>query len=131
MVKKKRPLSVRKLRAIDILASPDSVNLKNDEIGAQVGVTGKTISNWKCDPQFQDALQARIRKYAASLLPYAWECLRERMPKDTQALKLYYQLLGEYKEQMELSGPAGSPMTFKWLREVDESELEELEKELD
>lgn len=131
MGKRKKKLSVRQLRAIDILASPEGVNMKNDDVGEKVGVTGKTISNWKSDPMFQDALQNRIRKYAASLLPYAWECLKERMPKDTQALKLYYQLLGEYKEQMEVAGPGGGPIQFSWLRKMSEDELKKLEDELD
>ena len=131
MAKKNKKLSVRQLRAIDLMANPSNVNMKNNEIGEKVGVSGKTVSKWKSDPMFQEALTARIKKSANALLPYAWDCLRERMPKDTQALKLYFTLLGEYKDDIQLSGPGGGPIQFSWLRKLSEEELEKLGEGLD
>jgi len=123
-------LSARQVKALEILANPDNHKLTAGEIADKVGIAKSTLEKWKVKPHFQAELEKRINKHSFKMLPYAWKCLEDRMAKDTQALKLYFSLRGELKEQIEHSGPGGGSIQFSWLRSASDKELKELEEEL-
>ena len=119
-------LSARQVKAIEILTSPEGYTWTNAQIGQVVGVTDKTVSRWRSNKKFQEALRKRIDHYALRLLPYAWDCLRERMQKDTQALKLYFSLVGQHRDQVDVSGPGGGPVQLAALRDMSDEDLQAL-----
>ncbi len=122
-------LSARQLRYVQILADPANAGRSAQSLADEVGVNRKTIYRWNEDPGVQKAIEQEIRKYSFKILPYAWECLRQRMEKDTQALKLYFQLLGQHRESMEVSGPGGGPVQLAQLKDMTDEELASLVEE--
>ena len=128
--KGKKTLSSRQLKAIKILCSPEGLQVSQKELAKRVGVAESTMSRWHGDPVFQKALDERVNKQYLRMQPFARTCLEERMKKDTQAIKLYYSIIGKYKEQLEVSGKDGGPIRLAWLSKLSESELEELKQKL-
>ncbi len=128
--KKRKELSPRQAKLIKLMCTPDGMGMTQRELSKRVGVSESTISRWHGEPFFQKELEERVNKQYLRMLPYARTCLEERMKKDTQALKLYYALVGQYREQLELSGKGGGPIRLAWLSKLSESELEDLKRSL-
>jgi len=128
--RKKQPLSARQMKAIQILCSPEGLEMTQGQLAKKLGVSDSTISRWHEDTQFQKALEEQIKRQYFRMLPYARQCLYDRMKKDTQALKLFFSLIGQYKEQMEISGVNSGPIRLSLLSKMSDEELEKLKKDL-
>ena len=91
-------LSKKQREVAEMLANPD-IKANKTEIIEQVGVPRTTLYRWLKDPDFI--------KYVDSLteLSTVWKALIRRcICGDTQAIKLYFELKGKYKQQIEHSG---------------------------
>ena len=123
-------LSVKHLQYVKMKCDPDNFKKSTKEFADTLKVTVKSVYRWNEMPKVQKAIEDEIRKQSFSKLPYAWKCLEERMPKDTNAIKLFFALTGDYKDQMEISGPNGGPVRLSWLAKQSEEDLEKMIEEL-
>jgi len=119
-------LSARQVRYVQILADPANAGRSASSLAQELGVNRKTIYRWNEDSRVQKAIEHEIRKHSFRMLPYAWDCLRERMQKDTQALKLYFSLVGQHRDQVDVSGPGGGPVQLAALRDMSDEDLQAL-----
>jgi len=91
-------------RIAQILADPDDF----DPITAKckkAHVPRRTLYNWLADPRFLDYLQTLIDRYADSELSNVWRALIQQAKKgNVNAIKLYFELKGKYKQEVELTG---------------------------
>jgi len=122
----KDALSARQVKYVELIADPANSGKTAGQLAEELNVNRNTIYRWNADPRVQRAIEVEIRKHAFKMLPYAWECLRQRMAKDTQALKLYYQLLGQHKEAMEVTGKDGGPVQLSGLKDMTDEEIAQL-----
>ena len=97
-------LSKKQREVAEMLANPD-VSANKTEIIEQVGVPRTTLYRWLKDPDFIKYVDSLIDSYTDAELSTVWKALIRRcICGDTQAIKLYFELKGKYKQQIELSG---------------------------
>lgn len=84
-----------------MLANPDCT-LSQEKIAEAAGVPHTTFYNWLRNQEFLKEVGKLVDKYTATKLAYAWHCLIARMPVDTAAIKLYFELQGKYKQDVKL-----------------------------
>lgn len=94
----KKPLSARQLKAIEMLMDIENPKT-NAEIATQIGVTEATLYNWLKDPRFLEALN----EYAEKLMRLSRyrvnrALLRKIDAGDVQAMKLYFEKIGEIQK---------------------------------
>ena len=124
-------LSARQAQLVEILATPEGCKYTQQELADKVGANKKTIQRWLKDDEVNRQIQKKISTYAFKLLPHAWKCLEERMSKDSQALKLYFSLIGEHSDRLELTGKDGGTIKISHLNGLSEEELTQMAKELE
>ncbi len=124
-------LTARQTKLVEILADPDRANTPNQELAQELGVSVRTISRWKHSENVQNAVSSVIMGYLEKIKPYALQCLKKRMGSDTQALKLYFELLGQHQQRIEITGAGGGPVRLAHLAHMEIQELEQLKKELE
>jgi len=97
-------LTPKQRNAIEILCRPEwdgTITKLCDE----VGVSRKTYYEWMEKPLFVDALNKQIDKYSESMLPEAWKALQKKIAQgDTSAIKLFMEVKGKYKVNVNMSG---------------------------
>lgn len=99
----KSGLSKKQRDAAEMLANPDFEGSKTD-ISAKVGVARSTLHRWFRDPEFTRYVDELIDTYTDSELGTVWKALIKRCyAGDTKAIKLYFELKGKYKQQVEHS----------------------------
>ena len=123
-------LTHRQANLVKILADPGQADQSAAAIAQQVGVSPRTVARWRNLPVVQEAIRRSLDRSLAALRPYALQCLRERMQKDTQALKLFYELDQQLVQRYELSGPGGGPVRLAALATYSEAELQAMREEL-
>lgn len=97
-------LSKKQREVAEMLANPD-VSANKTEIIKQVGVPRTTLYRWLKDPDFIKYVDSLIDSYTDAELSTVWKALIRRcICGDTQAIKLYFELKGKYKQQVEHSG---------------------------
>lgn len=94
-------MSGKRLKAAEMLANPDC-KLTQTEIAESAGVSRSTFYRWLEDDAFLKGVEKLIDMYTDVKLSYAWRCLLARMPVDTAAIKLYFELKGKYKQKTEI-----------------------------
>ena len=120
----------RQARLVKILADPIQADMPTAEIADAIGVSTRTVNRWRNLPQVQEAVRKGLEKYMQALRPYALACLKERMPKDTQALKLFFELDRQVVQRYEVAGPDGGPIRLAALAAYSEADLARLRDEL-
>ena len=93
-------LTGKKLKAAEMLANP-AVQLSKTDISKELNIAYSTLWRWLQDPEFMEAVEKLVLIHANSELSNAWNCLIKRMPKDTAAIKLFFELTGRYTQQVE------------------------------
>ena len=69
------------------------------ELCLQVGVARTTFYDWIGDPDFRAYVDELIDKYTDSELSRVWKALMKLIDRgDIQAIKLYFELKGKYKD---------------------------------
>ena len=97
-------LSKKQREVAEMLANPD-IKANKTEIIEQVGVPRTTLYRWLKDPDFIKYVDSLIDSYTDAELSTVWKALIRRcICGDTQAIKLYFELKGKYKQQIEHSG---------------------------
>lgn len=87
-----------------MLANPDE-NLTKCEIAEKCKIARATLYKWLRDADFVDYLNKLIDDYTDSQTAEMWKALCNRAKKgDVQAIKLFFELKGKYKNQVEMSG---------------------------
>lgn len=100
----KTNLSKKQREVAEMLANPDVDGTKT-AISENVGVSRTTLYKWLKDPEFIKYVDSLIDSYTDAELSTVWKALIRRcICGDTQAIKLYFELKGKYKQQIEHSG---------------------------
>ena len=88
----------KKLKMARMLADPDQ-NGSITQLCAAVGVARTTFYDWIGDDEFRGYVDSLIERYTDSELSRVWKALMRQIDKgDMQAIKLYFELKGKYKE---------------------------------
>lgn len=88
----------KKLKMARMLADPDQKG-SITELCAEVGVARTTFYDWIGDDDFRGYVDSLIERYTDSELSRVWKALMRQIDKgDMQAIKLYFELKGKYKE---------------------------------
>ena len=102
----KSTLSAKQLKAVEWLAAskydrhPPTQALLADEIG----VRRETISRWRSEPDFKDAITARARELLGNDLSEIYAALRrEAIAGSFQHIKLAFEMTGEYSPKQEIT----------------------------
>tara|TARA_Y100001973_G_C5187540_1_gene328856 strand:- start:1360 stop:2019 length:660 start_codon:yes stop_codon:yes gene_type:complete len=107
--------------AVELFASQP--NMTVSEIAIQVGVTPKTMSNWRQDPKFIDAIYERYMELFGAELPAVLNAMiREGKSGNVQAARLVLEHSGKLVKNVNVT--VQSPFE-KWLKKVDDVEVVE------
>ncbi len=123
-------ITARQAKLARILADPGQAGKTSEEIAKEMGVAPRTVRHWWSLPQVQEEAERLIKQHAGRKLAYAWQCLFDRMTKDTKAIQLYFSLIGEYKQRHEVTGEGGGPVRLAVLAAYSEKQLEQMRQEL-
>lgn len=86
----------------------------NDSIAARAGVSRATFYRYMKDPAFQRLLQERFQsQFTAARLPVQSALIRNARLGSTPDIRTFFQLTGELRSGIELSGPKGGPVEVK------------------
>lgn len=97
-------LTKKQREAAEMLANPDIVCTKI-QLCEDVGVSRTTFYKWLKKPEFISYVNSLIDTYTDAELGVVWKALIYRCTiGDVQAIKLYFELKGKYKQQIEHSG---------------------------
>ena len=97
-------LSAKQIKAAQMLANPEFKGNKT-KLCEEVGVTRKTFYEWVQKAEFINYVNELIAAYTDGEIGGVWKALINRcLLGDVQAIKLYFELKGKYKQQVEHSG---------------------------
>lgn len=91
----KTPVTGKKRKLAEMLANPDISKTKK-EIAEELGISLTTMWRWTREADFIDLISELVNSYTDSELPYAYKCLLARMPVDTAAIRLFFELKQKY-----------------------------------
>lgn len=88
----------------ELLANPE-FNGTNRELYETVGISHDTFYKWIKDDAILSYAEKLIDKYTDADLGAVWKSLILKCRAgDTQAIKLYFELKGKYKQNVQVSG---------------------------
>lgn len=88
----------KKLKMARMLADPEQRG-SIKELCAEVGVARTTFYDWIGDDDFRGYVDGLIEKYTDSELARVWKALMKLVDQgNIQAIKLYFELKGKYKD---------------------------------
>jgi hypothetical protein len=99
--------SAKQIKAIEWLAASKYERTPATQVllAEQIGVHDKTISRWKKDPDFREAITARARELLGENLSEIYAALNREAEKGSfQHIKLAMEMTGEYTPKQEVSG---------------------------
>lgn len=100
----KSRLTKKQREAAEMLANPD-ISCTKTRLCETVGVSRSVFYKWLKDSEFILYVNSLIDTYTDAELGAVWRALIHRcMAGDVQAIKLYFELKGKYKQQVEMSG---------------------------
>ena len=102
----KKPISGKKRRCAELLANPKETR-NQGQIADELGIAESTIWRWKQEPEFLQLIAELVGTYTDAELPYAYKCLLSRMPVDTSAIKLFFELKQKY------ASPSGNEVVIR------------------
>lgn len=96
----------KKREMAELLVNPDC-NLSIKEMCEQVGVSRTTFYNWQRESDFKGYVEWLIDSYTDSELANVWKALiKKALNGDVQAQKLFFEMKGQYKQEVNISGGA-------------------------
>lgn len=105
--------------AIEIFATQPDKSIQ--QVAAEVGVSPKTMYNWRCDPKFMDAIYDRYMVVFGGELPAVLSAMvREAKAGNVQAGRLVLEHSGKLVKNVNVT--IDSPFE-KWLKKVDDAEV--------
>ena len=94
----KTVLGKKQLKAAEMLSNPDFSGTIT-QLCERIGVARSTFYRWLDDETFRDYVDGLIDRYTDSELSRVWKALMRRVDVgDIQAIKLYFELKGRYKQ---------------------------------
>ena len=94
----KTVLGKKQLKAAEMLSNPDFSGTIT-QLCECIGVARSTFYRWLEDETFRDYVDGLIDRYTDSELSRVWKALMRRIDAgDIQAIKLYFELKGKYKQ---------------------------------
>ena len=109
----------QKQLAVELFATQPEMGVS--EVALQVGVTPKTMSNWRQDPKFMDAVYERYMVEFGGELPAVLNAMiREGKSGNVQAARLVLEHSGKLVKNINVT--VQSPFE-KWLKKVDDAEV--------
>lgn len=105
-----KKFNARQLRAIELFAIG---SYSCQDIASDIGVTNKTISVWRRNSQFMDAIITRAREILKESLPELYNvALDESVKGSPQFLKIILDHLDKLEATKAMK--SDSTITFKW-----------------
>lgn len=97
-------LTADQKKMAEMLANPDITGTKS-EFCEEVGVNRVTLWKWLKKKEFTDYVSELIDKYTDAELGTVWKALINKCSSgDVAAIKLYFEVKGKYKQQIDISG---------------------------
>ncbi len=94
----------KKQKVAEMLASPEFTGTTS-ELLRQADVPRTTFYRWMDDRDYVEYINSLIEKYSDGELAGVWKALiKECKGGNVQAIKLYFELKGKYRQQVDLSG---------------------------
>jgi len=115
---KTRGYSSKRLKAIELLAHG---GLTHEEVANEVGISSRTLSNWKNKPDFINAIIDRSRALIKAELPQIYSSLKKRCVKGSaQHMKILFDHLDKLEEMQSMV--SANSITVIWKNQDDASE---------
>lgn len=114
-IEKLRP---EQLHAIELLVDYEK-SLNYEEVANEVGVTVKTLWNWRHkDENFIEVKRQMALKGLSEKIDRVNQTLvKGAIEGEPRLVKLFYEIVGEYIERTEITGKDGGPIEYKDARE--------------
>ena len=101
---KKTKLTAKQMQVAEMLANPNESKTKC-EIVKECDIARSTLYKWLTDDDFLDYVNKLVDRYTSGELSEVWRALCSKaISGDVQAIKLFFELKGKFKNQVELSG---------------------------
>lgn len=102
----KTGLSETQIKMAEMLADPECGSRTISEICEEIGINRSTYYKyWRNSENFRNYVNELIEKYTDSELAAVWRALIGRcMDGDISAIKLFFEMKGKYKQQVQLDG---------------------------
>jgi len=108
MEKEEERLKPKQLKAIDLMSMKDINGMNNKEIAKELGISSRTLYNWKNKDMFLNALNERAQLIQESILTEAYAELRrialDKYANDSDrvnAIELILQQQGKLTDKQE------------------------------
>lgn len=91
----------KKLKMAEMLANPEFTGT-NKELYEKLGISHQTFYKWIREEAIISHAEYLIEKYTDAELSSVWKALLKKCRDgDTQAIKLYFELKGKYKQEVK------------------------------
>jgi len=102
--------SRKKQELAEMLANPD-FNGTITDLCTKIDIARSTFYKWLDDEDYTDYIQSLIDKYTDGELALVWKALIFKCKSgDVPAIKLYFELKGKYKQNVEVRGSLDTGM---------------------
>lgn len=97
-------LTGKKLKMAQLLTDPEQ-KMTVTEMCYVVGIARSTFYQWMDSEEFRTQLDRMIDQYTDGELANVWKALiRKATLGDVNAIKLYFEMKGRYKQELDISG---------------------------
>ena len=102
----KNGLNALQIKMAEMLADPESEHRTITELCGAIGVDRSTYYKyWRNNPKFREYVDDLIEKYTDSATAEVWRSLIKKcVAGDLNAIKLFFELKGKYKQQVQVDG---------------------------
>lgn len=99
-------LSPKQQQMAEMLANPENEHNTISAICEELGISRNTYySNWLKDKNFTAYVNELVERYTDSELASVWRVLIDKcLEGNVNAIKLFFELKGKYKQQVQLDG---------------------------
>ncbi|MGN0451075.1 MAG: phBC6A51 family helix-turn-helix protein [Acutalibacteraceae bacterium] len=103
---KKTALSPKQKQMAEMLANPENEHNTISAICEELGISRNTYySIWLKDEKFMAYVNELVERYTDSELASVWRVLIDKcLEGNVNAIKLFFELKGKYKQKVELDG---------------------------
>ena len=102
----KNGLNALQIKMAEMLADPESEHRTITELCGEIGVDRSTYYKYRRNnPKFREYVDDLIEKYTDSATAEVWRSLIKKcIAGDLNAIKLFFELKGKYKQQVQVDG---------------------------
>lgn len=101
-------LNPKQVKCINMMLNPD-FKMSIGELCKEIKIHPATYSEWRKNPDFKKALSDGLSELALHDLPEVWralinDCKDSKAYGHTAAIKIYFEMLGLYSQNINISG---------------------------